>query len=282
MIHKQQRAQHWILGVNIAILVFVFIIWVTGEYLNAFRNTSNDYVVAGIIALPFLAILLSIACGIFSYSSNEKYGTHCVLYHHAVSLHRIFWSKYVYGLFIVFFCALFFIIVAVMFINFQTVQNPPFYTITDKFIAVFTAFLLGFLPYCCSMLACHLGQNKIYAFLESIVFSGLAIALFWHLEYGFTGSGLITHELLPFGYINIAEQLSYLSLPWPLLYLLGAFSLAAWRTATDRRVLTEGALYRHGYIFRLVVFIAALGYALFYTGWKDLLYLLTGIDIGIG
>lgn len=69
---------------------------------------------------------------------------------------------------------------------------------------------------------------------------------------------------------------------WPMLVLFVGLLASAWRTATDRAALTGTEYIRPLYGIRLFCFVLAVTVILTTTGWGDLVYLLTNIDLGLG
>ena len=69
---------------------------------------------------------------------------------------------------------------------------------------------------------------------------------------------------------------------WPSLILFVGLLASAWRTATDRAALTGTEYIRPLYGIRLFGFTLAITVVLTTTGWGDLFYLLTKLDLGLG
>lgn len=252
--------------------------------------------------------LLTLAIGISTYNQDEKHGLGSVLYYQPLSLNELFWIRWLYGCF---YCLLpvFCFIVLLLFSRLTIVHaemgpmghpiQAYFHTslfgsvflgsAMDNFIKIYpenhtfgllmTLFCMGYIPFVCGLLFTHAIRNYVYAFLETIL-AVLIVASFciWMI---FSKTYILTMAVILQG-TSVEYARFFPPYPWLLIALIAGLTLAAWRTATDREVLSSNTLHRQMYVGRLFLFTLAVIAVLFKTGWKDLFYLVTGFDIGIG
>jgi ABC-type transport system involved in multi-copper enzyme maturation permease subunit len=215
---------------------------------------------AVIVMIGFLSVLL----GVSTYSRREKDGVSCILYHHPLSLSRLFWLKFSHGLV----GAVLLDVALLMFVlrTFDISKEPPL---------AFSAFVLlcGLIPYCCGVLFTMGVRSSLYAMLAALLSLPLiALQLF----------------LLNFASANVPAVILdepaglHPPLPWSPLFIVVGLVLGAWRTGTDRKAITERPTEKMSYVLRLYLFVVMAGFIVHKTGWRDLFYLITGIDLGSG
>lgn len=239
--------------------------------------------------LLILSLMLIASIGIMSYSGQEKHHSGCVLYYQPVPLSHLFWMKFGWGLILT--------LLPIVCIAFLCVPmlKPIEYNKSMELLLIIKScyqyhpgvfyiylFFTSLLFYSCGMLFSLAMQNPIYALFESFITGTIATAFYYYCQfytwrtfpdilftdYNFRGSNR-NPLLLP-------------EVPWMLILLLIGLTLSALRMVSDRSVLTGGTSYRQLYALRLFLFILAVTFIFFKTGWLDLIYLTTGIDLGIG
>ncbi|MGC9326994.1 MAG: hypothetical protein ACP5I1_05130 [Candidatus Hinthialibacter sp.] len=231
--------------------------------------------------LNLLAILacaiISILIGVNTYSNDEKHGLRNVLYHHPASLSSIYWSRWTCGFILAMIPA--FCILDSGLLDSGLLTSHGYFVSnlnTNPLLTFVNLFLIGLLPFACAAFITHAIRNTLYAVFESV--AAIVIVIFICMASNIYPFFFFPHAILsnPFN----QTFLNYLS--WLLAAMLIGFALAGWRAATDRELLTGETLYRQIYIGRLFIFLLAALLIVFKTGWKDLLYLATGVDVGMG
>lgn len=254
LIRKQGR-EKIVLHALIAVVVAVALLSIIG-------TLDISYDTCGFLML--ITLVLSTMLGISTYCREEKAGISCVLYHHPASLNRIFWAKFCHGL--VGALVLDFAFTALILETY--VEDVGFSWSGATFVA-----LLALLPYCCGVLFTHTFALPLYATMAGI-FSvpALGVGVYYLLFSQVDLVANITSEYT--GYLSHVHP--------PLVFLITGLILAAWRTATDRALLTAPTTHRLVYVMRLFVSVFAVVTIIEKTGWRDLLYLVTNINLGSG
>ncbi|MBN2327166.1 MAG: hypothetical protein JXR73_08415 [Candidatus Omnitrophica bacterium] len=224
---------------------------------------------------PFLMLAcatVSILIGVNTYSNDEKHGLRNVLYHHPASLSSIYWSRWICGFILA-------MIPALCFMYYGLINSQVSFASNLEMnpVPIFVnLYLIGLLPFACAAFITHAIRNTLYAVFESI--AAVLIVTFICIQSNFNTFINFPQPILS----NAFNQtlLNYFS--WLPSAMLIGFALAGWRAATDRKLLTGGTLYRQIYIGRLFIFLLAVLLIAFKTGWKDLLFLTTGVDAGMG
>ncbi|MEW6235919.1 MAG: hypothetical protein AB1656_11070 [Candidatus Omnitrophota bacterium] len=247
----------------------------------------------------FIGLLLSAGLGVNLYSAKEKEGTGCVLYHHPISRSEIYWVKYLYGLALASVIAI--LITAAYYLSFlsgnSSIHLPDTYRFENaggkwgfisyiinygparwRLIPYF--FLFGLIPYHCGILTVHAVRNSIYAFFETILAIAGVLFVCSYLQFFKIIAALFAFQRTSDFSYHLLSSISFF--PWILFLMLAALALAGCMAANDRHLLTSGTFKRHIAIARLYFAALAIVVILVKTGWKDLFYLLTNIDIGIG
>ena len=258
---RLQLKQNWLYLLLGALFFIVAII--------GFAVSSEEIVSSSIAG----SVILSIFIGISTYKNNEKHGQQNVLYYQPISLSEIFWTKWLSGFALA--------LMPALCITFSLIgMNNPHGINNSNELGIFLLLpLIGLGPFACAALFTHAIRNTLYAFLECIPAFIIASFIFYYLQFSaypiiakaalFSGVGYDLYDMIP-------------RIPGILIALFTGFVLAAWRTATDRSVLTGTTLYRQLYVGRIFFFMLAVVVIIFKIGWDDMFYLLTGIDLGIG
>ena len=278
LLYKQQRFQNAILLFSLILIVFVEI--------NPFRSTGEEFQTYQFLLLGnafrwraacFLLALMALLCGLTTYSQYEKDGIRSVLYHHPISLHRLYWSKFSYGLAVAAVCSLGLSII----VSHMVKESSAYY------LAAIVAFLSGLFLYTIAVVCTHLVKSQVSAFLYCIPVGAITM-LFMAYFSGYNLDSManltwINSTLLIRSLIDYDQHLMDIrgsDVVKSVLWIIG-FALIGWRIATDRTVLTGSGWYRAGYFCRLYLFMQSIIIILLFTGFRDLLYLITGVDLGI-
>jgi len=211
-----------------------------------------------------------------------------MIYHHPISRSELYWIKFLTGFVIACIPALTIAVSLGPHILNGIIESAPreMRSISGQSLslfiqqggAIFTLlFMLGLLPFFCAALITHSIQNPIYAFLESIPALAGVLCVFAYLQFLMYNLLHVIRWYDPRPFILPLPVFS-----WSLFLLLVGLALAGWRAATDRRLLTGTILARQISVARLFFFTLATVTILVKTGWKDLLYLVTNVNLGIG
>ncbi len=274
----QMKRYRWFFTIAICLLVIpgFFLLTSPQDIMSSFKAFLTA------IITPFVLILSGIV-GIYTYSNQEKDGINHMLYHVPVPRLHLYWSKFLAGLVVASILSLAFTLTAAAYIhsiNFCTSGNPrDFFCLLrfDIFSLLPNLFLFGLLPYVCGALFTHAIRNTFYAFLETIPIWMITLAVVFYLQYamikyvGFAGQFIVDFrgDLLPL-------------VPWVLILMLIALAWGGYKAAADRTLLAGHTGARQLGVIRLFFFALAVVVILIKTGWRDLFYLLTNINIGIG
>lgn len=282
---KAQKAQQWILwgGIGLVVASVGIVMMCLAVPPRAAMQEWKPWILMG-SCVSILALLLSFLNGIVSYSGEEKGGVRHMIYHHPISLHRWFWKKYAYGAVLNMLPA--FCMAALGSVLFlagrhdvtSAVMNTP----SQRLSLFLWIFVFSYIPYCSSMLATHFVKSPVYAFFEAGVFAVGVYIAFGVYQFSMTVPPMMYLDQVRWepGLLNRVSLLPVL--PWYLVLCLLGLAWAAWRMATDRHVLTGRTSTRHLAGLRMYLFVHAFVYIVMHIGWRDLWYLATGLDIGIG
>ncbi len=262
-----QIKQNW---TSLILGVFFIIVSVFG-----FATNSDLIVSLSLVG----SVLLSIYIGISTYKNNEKHGQQNVLFYQPISLSEIFWAKWLSGLVLALVPAL--CIMFVIFgINTFEFNNAHSNRDREKLIIFFCLPLIGLGLFACAALFTHAIRNTLYAFLECIP-AFLSVSLVYcYLQFGTSHITDIATSITKRKHIDMLDIIP--GIPWIILALFIGIILTTWRTATDHSVLTGSTMYRQLYVGRIFLFMLSVIVIIFNTGWLDLIYLLTGIELGMG
>lgn len=229
------------------------------------------------VALIVAVTLHSVVLGISTYGQSEKEGVRCVLYHHPIPRSTIYWAKFLPGFLAAILLAC---ILAVM------IPKPgePFFAHAGTNVWPFRALvvLVSLLPYCYGVLVTHAFVRPLYAVmatLPAVVVSLVPIAY------------IVAMRLMHLLFITLAPMTRQDAAPsslltsafsWPVFLIVAGLSLAGWRAATDRTLLTATSVFRQVYVVRLLLFVLSMAVIVATTGWRDLFFLLTNIDLRAG
>lgn len=257
---RKELVENWMMyGVVVVMAGF-------GLFSDAYRSEEAISIYIGLVAL------LSAMLGALAYAPKEKDGLGTVLYHHPIPRRVIFGVKFGVG----FAAVLLLAFIAVRMASLHYVARMSHAReISFSTNALVVAVLLA--PYGCGMLVSLVCPKTIHSVLLTLLglipACALGVYLFQVEHKIFKAASRAIHN------VDVtAETPSY----WlPLLMAIG-FALAALRAATDRSVLAGGIGYRTLYVGRLYFFVLAATLILITTGWLDLLYLTTGLDLGRG
>ncbi len=242
-----------------------------------------DLPIPALCVLIASILILSATIGASIYSQQDKDPRRCILYFHPIPRSLIYCVKFVVGFLMASFLSVMMLIVIVKYSSAAghksliEVLEPSGH---DGFVSsCFFFFAIGLIPYFCGVLLSQAFQRSLYAALAA-----LPVALFTYLIILYLGAmGLITLGAARMFQMRDWEPITIVSLfPWPLILILVGYGLSALRASTDTSVLTGTTWERQRYILRLGLFVVAAVFFICTTGWGDLLYLITGIDLGIG
>lgn len=233
-------------------------------------NESN--LISLVILVSSICAVVSIAIGASTYTNEEKHGLKNVLFYQPIHLGELYWVRWLCGLCL----ALIPVLCFTLYLLFQ--PNNPFthHLKIRPFTILFSTLLFGLIPFACGAFVTHAIRNTLYAFFESIAAYAISLSLvfysinnlsIWFSEY----SGEMFWNDMSFDFVGFFKVS---------LFLFAGFALAGWRTVTDRELLTRGTWYRQLYVGRLFLFVLVVTFVFVKTGWKDLFFLVTGIDIG--
>lgn len=251
---------------------------------------SSSLLITGIMWCTIM--VASLLTGIATYTNEEKGGLNSLLYHHPIPLSHVYWSKILPSLGIAIVLAAAFVItfLAILFTDDNSIAKYLYFkkpsdvssiyplTLMEFYLPVcMLMFFTGLLPFAVGVLMSHIVPNTVYAFIESVPFVIGATVCFIYLQFADEGYVLVMM-------MNLSEQkvMPIPTVPLVVILLSLLLMLAAWRTATDRRLLTSSILQRQFYVTRLYLLVIALTILAFKVGYWDTLYLVTGIDLGIG
>lgn len=251
---------------------------------------SSSLLITGIMWCTIM--VASLLTGIATYTNEEKGGLNSLLYHHPIPLTHVYWSKILPSLGIAIVLAAAFVItfLAILFTDDNSIAKYFYFkkpsdvssiyplTLMEFYLPVcMLMFFTGLLPFAVGVLMSHIVPNTVYAFIESVPFVIGATVCFIYLQ--FADEGYVLEMMM-----NLSEQkvMPIPTVPLVVILLSLLLMLAAWRTATDRRLLTSSILQRQFYVARLYLLVIALTILAFKVGYWDTLYLVTGIDLGIG
>lgn len=254
------------------------------------QNRLNQYLTLGVLALllfrfaiighdfvseeakglvVLICAIVSIAVGVRTYTTEEKHGLRNVLYYHPVSLSHHYWTRWFCGACLTSIPIL--CVISYLFVG-NIAGTPDGQPILHPVMILLYGLFAGLIPFACAALVTHAARNPLYAFFESVAAMFVLVLFF----FGWYWSELIFR-------IDLVSKIIGEWQPIMLIIALPlGLALAGWRAATDREFLTGGEAYRQIYIGRLFFFLLAFLLIVFKTGWKDLFFLVTGFDIGMG
>lgn len=233
---------------------------------------SSDIKDMAIGVCASVACILTVLLGTTIYDPAEKQGTLHLLYHHPISRSTVYWTRVAWSLPVLF---LNWLIILGSFDNAQP-------RITSTILAASLVFAV--LPFFASLVATHAFRRPLFATLAVIAGATLTFAV---LNLHFSKIDAITRAIAKNSLLREmrAERFDIATTPEVLLVtilLAVGFSLSGWRCATDRTLLAGSDFNRVVYVCRLLLFVVALTLLIFCTGYRDLLFLITGVDLGIG
>lgn len=236
-------------------------------------------------------VLMGTACGLYAigvgvsiYAAREKDGIRCVLYQHSIPLREIFGVKFGHGLLLMGIPAMVWSLAGLaVFLNeiyYRSGWMP--HDLWEGLLVLVSIigamFGIALVAYVCGVMATLALQNSIYAFFLALPMAVLPLVLLFRLQYP-----IFLVVSVPFPNQYDANPIPFFPLfAWSLFLLVIGLSLAAARMATDRQVLTGSAGARLLYAGRIYLFTLAAVILLIKTGWKDLLYLVTNVNVGMG
>lgn len=248
-----------------------------------FRFLSPDFLFPEPLrsSILLICVVFSSAIGVGTYTHEEKHGLRNLLYYHPVSLGHVYWVRWICGLCIAMvpaFCLMVFYFFADP-RNLVSEFHKPASSQIFPLFPLLNVSLLGLVPYTCAAFVTHATRNTLHALFESLIAVGMVLSLYVFLystpELGYQGINM-THIVLSYQPVNFSHFYGLTPI------LLVGFSIAGWRAATDRELVTRNTLYRQVYVGRIFLFVLVLSVIVLRTGWKDLFFLATGFDIGQG
>ncbi len=252
----------------IAAAGIAFLLILISVSVNVFKMSLDiKQIIGGIASLA--SVFLSVILGVSIYDPAEKQIGHNILHHHPLSRSRLYWSRLAFGV----------PVIVLTTINMAIVTEPR-----TGFDLQALALILSFvtLPFFAGLLSTHAFWRPIYAAFATGCAS-LVTFLYFYLPMWFTGayfysaSGiLIQIQRTNRSIVTLSELLTLAAM------LATGFSLAGWKCATDRTLLAGSDWHRLLYVLRLLLFVLALCLFIFFTGFRDLFYLITNIDLGLG
>ena len=224
-----------------------------------------------------VAAMLSVILGTTTYSEADKQGIRCMLYHYPIPRTAIFWTKFVQGLFGAFLLSLLLILLTARF-------NSRALSFLTREVWTSTAWvvLITLVPYCCGVLVTHGFKRSLYAVMAALPVVILVFVVISYLE-----SLPMGFEAMCASYIGGVEPASVLSslaprFPWTPFLIVVGLALAGWRAATSPAVLSGSSAYRQIVVIRLLLFVLAVVVLVTKTGLRNLFFLITRIDLGVG
>lgn len=264
-------------GLASSLLLAAVILWINK---TALQSPDVEFAKDSLCIVCIIAVVAMLtALGFTLYSNLEKNGIRCVLYHHSISRHRVFWAKFGAALpSVLLYAFAFFALCLALFgpdINYLDTKHWRTWIFPLQ-----VGLSLPLFMYLCCLLISFVGDRSwIMQGIKgaSAGAIGVAMVLFYlsiALEPMFSDAA--SWECVLESFVRDPFSGSAPEVVFPLLGL----TLGAWFCSARRDLLAGSCGKRSSAVMQLLLVIPALHFLIFFTDFRDLLFLVTGIDFG--